>query len=1057
MRWLKSLFSYGWLAILLLGVFWSGPTPDAFLQKNKTDQLNHLNFLTSTAQSSPLAHSPLPANLPKQKWVYAFSGTRTPVAIFNAPPAVIRELLPNAIPQGDVICNDHGFAFYTDFSYPVTPHPQSDFSAYLVLIGVFWGLLSHYFQSGKFLVFYILTLAAFLLLDSFTEFNYRFSTWFEAETFAAPLVHSAGHFLIFCALAVAGINGIFRLGKKRNWLFEIGSSLSAIALLAVLNLWVNHGNLPFRTYPFFEWNIIGLSFPVMIGFLLFTWERAERTHGVLLKFPLFAVLVSLSAWLLFPDEWLISLGMFAFGLLRTYKQKLPIRMAVFWPIHWIVWASVFCIATSDTLLKRDIRLAETEANHLVNQHEPELLFKLFDVLERMQSDTAIVGILSGENENSLNRWLSSQYLTDELQQFEVEDFQSIPGSGKTPENQELIRPFRQPNRSGFILKVPLNSTAKADTLELTLQKKNSPAVEFYQELILPDKAHNPLFSSAIYQNNLLMESEGSRVFPMEQSLRDSSFKFTPEGEINVQVNGADGEQVVVAFEAHEFLHAASLLLWLGVFAAMFRIVRWFFRPGNRALWRSKRFTIQLTVLGTGGVVAILIGYASAAYFRSHLLDERLQSLVQQREEVGRQVREVLVAEGAQPIEDDLTRARLNRIARQFRSEFHLFNTKGMLVHSSFPLFFEQYWSDSTAYQPAFEAFKQGRETNAAYERAMGDKTYVASFFPIRTKTTDYLLELPLYGYQEELGRAWSGLLGQLINLYAALLLVVIAAAWWVSGWVTKPLSVLTDLLRIRESGSSDATIVWDGKDELATLVAAYNRVVVKLEDQAEQLAVQEKELAWKNMARQVAHEIRNPLTPMKLSLQMLQRAKKDERPDLPQIQDKVTNTLLTQIDSLERISTEFSAFANLPDMRKERVDVRALLENTAALYEHVGEVEVKVNVVEAISMLDSEQIGRVFGNLIKNAQQAYGDEVGSVAISMEELPKKWVVFIEDKAGGIREDIRDRVFEPNFTTKSSGMGLGLAMVKRIVEQHGGSISFDTETGVGTVFRVELPKA
>lgn len=1057
MRWLKTLFTFGWVVVLLIGVFWSGPTPQAFLESTKNQQVEQLRNSIANDLSSPLAHSPLPADLPKQKWVFAFSGSRTPVAIFNASTKVIRELIPNAIPQGDVVVSDHGFTFYSDFTYPITPHPQADFSAFLILLGVFWGLFAQYFNGGKFLIFYLVAISGFLLLDSFTEFNYRFSTWFEAETFAAPLVHSAGHFLVFCALSVASINGIFRLGKKRAVLFELGSTLSAVALLGVLNLWVNHGNLPFRTYPFFEWNFIGLSFPVVIGFLLFTWERAERVQRILLKFPAFALVVAVASWLLFPDEWLICLGMFGFGLLRTYKHKLPLRNAVFWPIHWVVWATVFCIATSDTLLKRDIRLAETEANHLVNQHEPELLFKLFDVLERMQSDTAITGILSGQNENSLNRWLSSQYLTDELQQFEVEDFQSIPGTGKPSENEELIRPFRQPNRSGFVLKVPLIASQLTDTLELTLQKKNSPAVEFYQDLILPDKANNPLFSSAIYQNNLLMESEGSRVFPMEQSVKDSSIKFTPEGEINVQVNGADGEQVVVAFEAHEFLHAASLLLWLGVFAAMFRIVRWFFRPGNRALWRSKRFTIQLTVLGTGGVVAILIGYASAAYFRSHLLDERLQSLVQQREEVGRQVREVLVAEGAQPIEDDLTHARLNRIARQYRSEFHLYNTNGELAHSSFPLFFEQYWSDSIAYQPAFYAFKQGRETNAAYERAMGDKTYVASFFPIRTKSTDYLLELPLYGYQEELGRAWSGLLGQLINLYAALLLVVIAAAWWVSGWVTKPLSVLTDLLRIRESGSSDATIVWDGKDELATLVAAYNRVVVKLEEQAEQLAVQEKELAWKNMARQVAHEIRNPLTPMKLSLQMLQRAKKDDRPDLPQIQDKVANTLLTQIDSLERISTEFSAFANLPDMRKERVDVRALLENTSALYEHVGDVKVTVNYPEAFSMLDSEQMGRVFGNLIKNAQQAYGDEVGSVSIFLDEFPKKWIVSIEDKAGGIREDIRDRVFEPNFTTKSSGMGLGLAMVKRIVEQHGGSISFDTETGVGTVFRVELPKA
>jgi nitrogen fixation/metabolism regulation signal transduction histidine kinase len=243
------------------------------------------------------------------------------------------------------------------------------------------------------------------------------------------------------------------------------------------------------------------------------------------------------------------------------------------------------------------------------------------------------------------------------------------------------------------------------------------------------------------------------------------------------------------------------------------------------------------------------------------------------------------------------------------------------------------------------------------------------------------------------------------------------------------------------------------------LVKEYNRLTDELEKSANLLAEKERDSAWREMARQVAHEIKNPLTPMKLNVEFLEKAWKDKTPDFPERMGRFKSMMIEQIDTLSHIADEFSNFAKLPQPRKEVTDLNEILESVAALYtknEKNVEVHFHRNETPLHVYGDKEQLLRVFNNLIKNAIQSIPEnKQGHVDIFGFTDENNLTILVKDNGTGIPEDLRDRIFTPNFTTKGSGSGLGLAICRNIVRESGGEIDFLTQTGEGTTFRTVLP--
>lgn len=304
-------------------------------------------------------------------------------------------------------------------------------------------------------------------------------------------------------------------------------------------------------------------------------------------------------------------------------------------------------------------------------------------------------------------------------------------------------------------------------------------------------------------------------------------------------------------------------------------------------------------------------------------------------------------------------------------------------------------------------------------------------------------------------------LENLFNLYVFLLLATGAVAIALSDGITRPLAQIGEKLSGLRLGQNEP-LQWNSRDEVGELVNQYNQMIEKLADSAERLKLSEREGAWREMAQQVAHEIKNPLTPMKLSVQYLQAVSKSKPEQIPQLLNRTSQTLLEQIDNLVHIANAFSNFAKMPTPENSVFAFDELVASVYDLFVQANDPNVDfqlVNPEENIEVYaDRNQLLRVVNNLIKNAIQAVPNErKGLIIIELKKNEYTALLSIRDNGAGIPEQIREKVFYPNFTTKSSGMGLGLAMCKNIVESANGKIYFTTKEDTETTFFVELPLA
>jgi nitrogen fixation/metabolism regulation signal transduction histidine kinase len=288
-------------------------------------------------------------------------------------------------------------------------------------------------------------------------------------------------------------------------------------------------------------------------------------------------------------------------------------------------------------------------------------------------------------------------------------------------------------------------------------------------------------------------------------------------------------------------------------------------------------------------------------------------------------------------------------------------------------------------------------------------------------------------------------------------LIAIVLAYFLSSYITRSIKAITNKMQqTRFYKRNEKIILDDAGAELNILVDAYNNMIDQLEESAVKLAQSEREQAWREMAKQVAHEIKNPLTPMRLSVQSFERRFDPNDPKINEKVNEYSNTLIQQIDVMSSIASAFSDFAKMPKQNKEKIEVIGVVKMALDIFNE-SYIVYKPQIDELYGNLDKTQLIRIVTNLIKKATQAVGQEEDPrVEVRVSEEKDSIIIEVEDNGKGIEEDVKHLIFEPKFTTKSSGMGLGLPMIKNIIEAYQGTISFASAEGVGTTFKVILPK-
>ena len=298
---------------------------------------------------------------------------------------------------------------------------------------------------------------------------------------------------------------------------------------------------------------------------------------------------------------------------------------------------------------------------------------------------------------------------------------------------------------------------------------------------------------------------------------------------------------------------------------------------------------------------------------------------------------------------------------------------------------------------------------------------------------------------------------RLSQVYFFMLIIAFALAYFLASYITQTLKTISDKINETSLNQKNEKILVEANSrEINSLITAYNAMVDKLEESATMLAQSEREQAWREMAKQVAHEIKNPLTPMRLTVQSFERKFNPDDPDLKQKLNDYTKTLIQQIDTMSSVASAFSNFASMPAQQNETLNVVEVVEFSLDIFNEEY-LQFESEEEEIITVMDRTQLVRIITNLVKNAIQAIPDEKTekSIVVTVKRFENNVTISVKDNGIGIELENTEHIFEPKFTTKNSGMGLGLGIIKNIIENYKGTITFETELGKGTTFIVSLP--
>ena len=636
--------------------------------------------------------------------------------------------------------------------------------------------------------------------------------------------------------------------------------------------------------------------------------------------------------------------------------------------------------------------------------------------------------------------------------------------------RRIIRDSTGTLGSFFIISTPRQYAGTGDALY----------PELFRQVSRKDDINESMYSYAIYKDKLLISSSDKYPFQIHISndqVPKAEFEERSNGDYTELWHKPSGRKVVIVAKKRDSLIESitlfsylfcAFLFMVGLLQLIAIILRIFRERTSFNLFA--RMNIRTQIHGTVIFISILsffiIGAATISFFISRYNRNNIDKLSR--------TAGIMVNELEKRLSDTTTfnpnlsdsasqlnlQALVKEVADIHNADVNVYNLQGDLQVSSENKVYEEGILSTKMHPLAYYHLNRLQHIQHVQREELSSLEYWSIYSTVRNDkgVAVHYLNIPYFSSQIDLKQEISNFLVTIINLNAFIFLISGVIALFITNKITRSFSVIAEKMNEITLGKTNEEISWNKNDEIGELVIQYNKMVRQLEQSADALAKSEREGAWREMARQVAHEIKNPLTPMKLSIQYLQKAIDSNNDNVKELTANVANTLIEQIDHLSKIAADFSQFANIGNRKIELVDLHQVIGILVDLYSSNPKVNINWNKIPGsiVMKADKTHMNRVFTNLLANAVDAC-TAADNCRIEISESQKENIITIsiKDNGEGIPADMQSKIFTPNFTTKTSGTGLGLAMSKSIVEQAQGDIWFETEEGKGTTFFVQLP--
>ena len=684
-----------------------------------------------------------------------------------------------------------------------------------------------------------------------------------------------------------------------------------------------------------------------------------------------------------------------------------------------------------------------------------------------------------------NEYLNKTYLRGFWNKYEMRLNSANVNSELHKMYQEFIHKAGSPIKKTHFYSLPSNENNMSYIGEFGIKTATGDSVLFYTEFYprrnfksysfpnllistTPDIQTHLNLAIAKYEHQKLVYSSGKIDFKPTTNwipaYKNEFFSFIQQNQAFYIYSPKKDSYIVIA----EIQRYETIAYWLYFgytylsYFAVSSLFTWLFL----LIGRKKKFRIGLTAKFQYTFISLLvlsfllILYASINFIQQKYQDEQIANLENKKNYIQKALQDLYYwNQDLNELNTQSLNFDLQDLSYIYHTDIHVYNNKGVLVGSSQPIIFNKNLIANRISPLPFFSYKPNMNQ---YEH-IGKLNYLSGYTDFYNG--DFLqigyISVPQFFSQDEIRNEIESFLAVIIHIYLLIIVLAILLSLLIGKQLSAPLNMLENKLKEMRLGQRNEKIDYALNDEIGQLVVQYNRTLDELEQSAKLLAQSERETAWKSMARQVAHEINNPLTPMKLTIQQMQRTKQmnDERFD--DYFAKSTVMLIEQIDNLSRIAGTFSNFARMPEANFERVDIATKLNSVVQLFannfEHVS-IEYIGDEKGIYVYADPEQLVQVFNNLLKNAIQSIpSKKIGNVKTTLRKIENVIVIEIIDNGVGIANELKTKLFTPNFTTKTTGMGLGLAIAKNIIEISGGTISFKSKVNAGTTFTVSLPKA